>query len=88
MTTLFKEERLNWVWQHIWGVAVLGGQSRHIAFARMRRRAVCQRQLSFLLRFIQRYCRDAIDENCVRHVQFMKELIDRRDYEADCLLTE
>ena len=37
---------------------------------------------------IKRYCREAVDENCVRLGQFMQELIDYRDYsEADCQLT-
>ena len=37
---------------------------------------------------IKRYCRAAVDENCVRLGQFMQELIDYRDYsEADCQLT-
>ena len=36
---------------------------------------------------IKRYCREALDENCVRLVQFMIEQIDYRNcYEADCQL--
>ena len=37
---------------------------------------------------IKRYCREAVDENCGRLVQFMQELIGYWDYyEADCQLT-
>ena len=38
---------------------------------------------------IKRCCQGAVYENCVRLVQFMKELVDDRNcYEADYALTE
>jgi len=40
-------------------------------------------------RVTKRYCRQAVNKNCVRLVQFTQELTDYRDYcdEADCLVT-
>ena len=42
---------------------------------------------------IKSYCREAVEENCVRlvytlNVQFIQELVEYRDYyQADCRLT-
>ena len=48
MTTLFKEEKQNWAWSHIWRRGLFQAVSHDLNPNEAWRRAVSQRQLSFL----------------------------------------